>query len=303
MPAIVKHFSAVADPHVVHQYLMADGVVVIEGASTRETIDEALKDIGMVKEGQTFALASKSTTFATGLLMNPLYIDLTNRILTDTCIIYYEKERTVSISDPQVSQTSIMSAEPGAAPWGLRRQDECHHISHPAKREADFGIMYAANDITKDNGAIRVVIGSNKWMDNRDPTSEEECLVELRKGDALLWLVLNTLSSFSISSSKSLCRKSLHDSLGSTYYGRAANTTDQPSILLTATSTPGYRRQEETQYLAVPWEVAEKYPTAVQRFLGYYVSRPYGGAVEHMEPLDFLKVKGDWSKYHPVDLI
>ena len=99
MPAIVKHFSAVADPHVVHQYLMADGVVVIEGASTRETIDEALKDIGMVKEGQTFALASKSTTFATGLLMNPLYIDLTNRILTDTCIIYYEKERTVSISD------------------------------------------------------------------------------------------------------------------------------------------------------------------------------------------------------------
>ncbi|CAI7593466.1 hypothetical protein PCG10_009589 [Penicillium crustosum] len=278
MPAIVKHFSAVADPHVVHQYLMADGVVVIEGASTRETIDEALKDIGMVKEGQTFALASKSTTFATGLLMNPLYIDLTNRILTDTCIIYYEKERTVSISDPQVSQTSIMSAEPGAAPWGLRRQDECHHISHPAKREADFGIMYAANDITKDNGAIRVVIGSNKWMDNRDPTSEEECLVELRKGDALLCL-------------------------GSTYYGRAANTTDQPSVLLTATSTPGYRRQEETQYLAVPWEVAEKYPTAVQRFLGYYVSRPYGGAVEHMEPLDFLKVKGDWSKYHPVDLI
>ncbi|OQD71059.1 hypothetical protein PENPOL_c001G06120 [Penicillium polonicum] len=278
MSVIVKHFSAVADPHVVYQYLMADGVVVIEGATTRETIDEALEEIGKVTEGQTFALASKSTTFATSLLMNPLYIDLTNRILTDTCIIYYEKERTVSISEPQVSQTSIMSAEPGAVPWGLRRQDECHHISHPAKREADFGIMYAANDITKENGAIRVVIGSNKWMDNRDPTAEEECLVELRKGDALLCL-------------------------GSTYYGRAANRTVQPSVLLTATSTPGYRRQEENQYLAVPWEAAEKYPTAVQRFLGYYVSRPYGGAVEHMEPLDFLKVKGDWSKYHPVDLI
>lgn len=91
--------------------------------------------------------------------------------------------------------------------------------------------------------------------------------------------------------------------MGSVYYGQASNKTDKTSVLLSAFSTPGYRRQEENQYLAVPWEVAEKYPTEVQRFLGYSVSRPYGGAVEHMEPLDFLKVKGDWSKYIPVDLI
>ncbi|KAJ5362181.1 Phytanoyl-CoA dioxygenase [Penicillium brevicompactum] len=278
MPATLKRFSALADPHVVHQYLKADGVVVIEGASTRETIDDVLEEIETVPDGQTYSLASKSATFATTLLMNPLFIDQTNRILTDTCIIYYEQERTVSISEPQVSQTSLMSAEPGAVAWGLRRQDECHHVSHPAKRESDLGIMFAANDVTKDNGAIRVVIGSNNWNDKRDPTPEEECLVELRKGDALLCL-------------------------GSTFYGRAANKTVHASVLLTATSTPGYLRQEENQYLAVPWEVADKYPTAVQRFLGYYVSRPYGGAVEHMEPLDFLKVKGDWSRYHPVDLI
>ncbi|OJI99579.1 hypothetical protein ASPVEDRAFT_81186 [Aspergillus versicolor CBS 583.65] len=278
MPATVKRFPAVADPHVVHQYLKADGVVVVEGAATRESIEEVLEETGTVPAGQTFALAAKSSTFATQLLMNPLFIDLTKRILTDTCIIFYEQERTVSISEPQVSQSSILSAGPGSASWGLRRQDDCHHISHPAKRESDFGIMYAANDVTTKNGAVRVVIGSNNWTDKRDPTEEEEFLVELRKGDALLWL-------------------------GSTYYGRASNTTDQASVLLSAIATPGYLRQEENQYLAVPWEVAEKYPTAVQRFLGYYVSRPYGGAVEHMEPLDFLKVKGDWSKYVPVDLI
>lgn len=74
-------------------------------------------------------------------------------------------------------------------------------------------------------------------------------------------------------------------------------------MLLSAIATAGYRRQEENQYIAVPWQVVEKYPTAVQRFLGYYVSRPYGGSVEHMEPLDFMKVKGYWSKYIPVDLI
>ncbi|PVH70885.1 hypothetical protein DL98DRAFT_617342 [Cadophora sp. DSE1049] len=93
--------------------------------------------------------------------MNPLYIDLEKSILTDTCITYYEQEWTVSISEPQVSQTSILSAQPGSAPWGLRRQDECHHITHPAKRQTDFGIPYGATDITKDSGAIRVVVGSN----------------------------------------------------------------------------------------------------------------------------------------------
>ena len=187
MPAQVKHFSAAADPHTVHQYLKADGVVIIEGATTLETIDEVLGDLKTIPDGQTFALAAKSPTFTTQLMMNPLYIDLTNRILTDACIIYYEQERTVSISEPQVSQTSILSAEPKSPAWGLRRQDECHHISHQAKREAQLGIMYAANDITMENGAVRVAIGSNNWTDKRDPKAEDEYLAEMRKGDALIW--------------------------------------------------------------------------------------------------------------------
>ncbi|PLB50748.1 hypothetical protein P170DRAFT_474304 [Aspergillus steynii IBT 23096] len=278
MPPTVKRFAASADPHLIHQYIKADGVAIIEGATTRESLDEVREQLGTIPAGETFGVVAKSATFATQLLVHPLFMDLANRVLTDTCIIYYEQDRTVSISEPQVSMTSVLSAEPGSAPWGLRRQDECHHITHPAQRESDFGVMYAMDDITVENGAVRVVVGSNNWTDHRDPMQADEGLVELRKGDALLWL-------------------------GSTYYGRAANTTNEPTMLLRAVATPGYRRQEENQYLAAPWEVVEKYPTAVQRFLGYSISRPYGGSVEHMEPLDFLKVKGDWSKYIPVDLI
>lgn len=183
----VKHFSANASASEVFQYLKADGVVVIEGAATRQSIDAALTEIGQTSGGTTYGLAAKSSTFAQDLLMDPLYLDLVDRVLTDTCIIYYEKERTVSTSTPQVSQTSIITAEPGSAPWGLRRQDECHHITHPAKREADVGILYAANDVTTENGAVRVVVGSNHWTDDRDPLQEDETLVELRKGDAIIW--------------------------------------------------------------------------------------------------------------------
>lgn len=183
----VKTLSASADPHEVLQYLQADGVVVIEGAASCASIDTILEELGSSAAGQSFALAARSPTFATKLLMHPLYIDLVKRILTHTYVVYYENVRTVSISEPQVSQTSTVTSAPGSEGWGLRRQDECHHVTHPAKRETDFGIAYAATDITKENGAIRVVIGSNHWLDSRDPLEKEETLVELRKGDAILW--------------------------------------------------------------------------------------------------------------------
>lgn len=103
MVPTVKHFPATADPHDVLQYIAADGAVVIEGATTRESIDTVLEELGTVQGGRTYGLAAKSQTFAMQLLMNLLYIDLVKRILTYTSIIYYEQERTVSTSNPKVS--------------------------------------------------------------------------------------------------------------------------------------------------------------------------------------------------------
>ncbi|KAF4838916.1 putative MFS-type transporter [Colletotrichum tropicale] len=268
--ASVKRFSPSAYAGDVLEAIKGDGAVIIEGAASIQTVDKALSELGTISGSRVYGLAGKSSTFTTEMLMNPLYIELTKRLLTDTCVIYYEKERTVSTAEPQVSMTTALAAQPSLPGWGLRRQDECHHTKHPAKRETDFGIAYAATDIRKENGAIRVVLGSNRWNDIRDPTDDDETLVELRKGDALLCL-------------------------GSVYYGVASNNSSAPSVLLSAFSTPGWCRQEENQYLAIPLEVLETFPERIQRFLGWYVSRPYGGAVEHMEPLDFLKAKGDWS--------
>ncbi|KAM5349530.1 hypothetical protein ACJ41O_006035 [Fusarium nematophilum] len=276
--SIVRRFPASAEAHDVLQTLKADGVAIIENATTPETLDASLVELGSLPEGQSFGLAGKSPTFTTQLMMNDLFIDLTKRILTDTCTIYYSDERTVSTAEPQVSFTSSLVSKPGSPGWGLRRQDDCHHTVHPAKRETDFGIAFAATDVTETSGAIRVVIGSNMWKDTRDPTDKDEFLVEVQKGDAILFL-------------------------GSTFYGQAPNTSNETTVLLNAFATPGWCRQEENQYLAVPLEAAEKFSPQIMRFLGYYVSRPYGGAVEHMEPLDFLAAKGDWTKYIPVDLV
>ncbi|KAF5536724.1 phytanoyl dioxygenase [Fusarium phyllophilum] len=252
----VKRIPVTAQAQEIFQILKADGIVVIESAANTALLDATISEIGSFTEGQNFGLVGKSRTFATELLMNDLFIDLTKRFLTDTCTIYYSDERTVSTAEPQVSFTSALVSPPGPSGWGLRRQDDCHHTVHPAKRETDFGISYAATDITKTNGAIRA----------------------LNKGDAVLCL-------------------------GSVFYGQMPNTSNEISVLLTAFTTPGWCRQEENQYLAIPYEYVETLPKDVQRFLGYYVSLPYGGAVEYMEPLDFLAANGDWTKYIPVDLV
>ncbi|VUC32525.1 unnamed protein product [Clonostachys rosea] len=278
MPTTVKTFLASAEAHDVLQTLKADGVAIIKSAAQPGTIDAVLKEAGALPEGQAFGLAAKSPTFVKELMMNKLYHDLVKRILTDTCIIFYSDERTVSTAEPQLSLTATLTSTPGSAGWGLRRQDDCHHTVHPAKRETDFGISFAATPINSSNGALRVVVGSNQWKDSRDPKEKEEIIVELAKGDAILHL-------------------------GSVFLGQLPNTGTETSTLLTTFSTPGWCRQQENQYVAIPVDVVQTFSPEIQRFIGYYVSRPYGGAVEHMEPLDWLAAKGDWTKYIPVDLV
>ncbi|KAF5566070.1 phytanoyl dioxygenase [Fusarium napiforme] len=108
---------------------------------------------------------------------------------------------------------------------------------------AASGIAYAATDITKDNWVIRAVIGSDVWKGTRDPTPADETQIELKKGDAILYL-------------------------WPIFYGQKPNTTNEPSILLIAFTTPGWCHQKENQYLAVPYEIVKTPPKEIQRFVG-----------------------------------
>ncbi|KAM0338186.1 hypothetical protein ACHAPU_011414 [Fusarium lateritium] len=138
--------------------------------------------------------------------------------------------------------------------------------------------LLTATYITNTNGAMRAITGSNMWKDFRDPTGKDETLIELQQGDAILCL-------------------------GSILYGQMPNFSNETNVLLNVFASPGWCRQEENQYLAVPHEYVEILLKDVQRFLRYYFSLPEGGAVEHMEPLDFLAAKGNWIKYIAVDLV
>ncbi|OQE14959.1 hypothetical protein PENSTE_c031G02470 [Penicillium steckii] len=280
-------------PQEILTILLRDGGLILEQIADHEDINKAVEEIQphllgqarhngvtMPKESkQISGLAGKSRTFATKLLANPLYQEVSNLLLAKTTTTYYGKQKQTSVSKPQVTNTMAFWIGPGAQAQGLHRDDQCHHTRHPAKYETDLGIMFAATKSHKANGATRVVPGSNKWDDHRKPRLDEATSAELDKGDALMWL-------------------------GSTYHGAGQNTTsDEYRLLFAGFMTPGWCRQDENQYLAYSFEDIEDYPEDIQKLLGYYVSRPYGGFVEQMEPLEFLKCKGDWTKWQPGDLV
>ncbi|PKY03899.1 PhyH-domain-containing protein [Aspergillus campestris IBT 28561] len=292
-PSLVR-VPASASADEVLSILRRDGGLIVEKLGDPVVIDQAWTEIqseinnkSFDHTGVTFAkesrrvcgLAGKSPTFATKLLTNPLYQEVAHKLLSKTTTVWYGKEKTTSTSLPQVTNTMAFWLGPGSQAQGLHRDDQCHHTRHPAKYETDLGIMFAGTPSRKANGATNVVPGSHLWDDERKPSMEEACPAELEKGDALIWL-------------------------GSTYHGAGHNsTTDQYRLLLAGFMTPGWCRQDENQYLAIPLETIQSYPEEVQQLLGYRISRPYGGFVEQMEPIDFLKANGDYTKWVPGDLI
>ena len=104
--------------------------------------------------------------------------------------------------------------------------------------------MWALTDFTEENGATRVVRGSNHTED------------KLRFGDDDTEPAL-------------MARGSVLFYSGSVYHGGGANRSSATRIGLNLTYNVAWLRQEENQYLSVPRDVAVTLPTELLRLMGY----------------------------------
>jgi hypothetical protein len=50
-----------------------------------------------------------------------------------------------------------------------------------------------------------------------------------------------------------------------------STTTDEYRLIFSTFAARGHLRQEETQFLAAPWEVVQQYDREIQQFIGYAV--------------------------------
>ena len=99
-------------------------------------------------------------------------------------------------------------------------------------------------DFTEENGATRVVLGSNHAADRLSFGIDDTEPAVMGRGSVLLYS-------------------------GSVYHGGGANRSAETRLGLNITYNVAWLRQEENQYLSCPREVAETLPTELLRLMGY----------------------------------
>lgn len=190
------------------------------------------------------------------VVMHPLYLGAARKILQKPVDVWFGQERTTITPQIQIGMTQAIQLHPGQGKQPLHRDDTSFLWRHPHYgREARLQIMVALTDFTAANGATKVIPGSHKWDDERCPMPEDTVDAEMAAGSALLFI-------------------------GSTYHGGGTNATDKPRTGLTMALDLGSVRQEENQYLSVPFDTLKQLPCEVQRLLGWDAGDNYMGWIE-----------------------
>jgi len=145
----------------------------------------------------------------------------------------------------QLHLTQAIAIGPGAAPQPIHRdQWAFDFFPFPAGYEVQCNTIWALTDFTEENGATRVVVGSNLKEDRLTFGPDDTEPATMARGSVLFYS-------------------------GSVYHGGGANRSDTVRTGLNITYNVAWLRQEENQYLSVPREVAETLPTDLLRLMGY----------------------------------
>jgi ectoine hydroxylase-related dioxygenase (phytanoyl-CoA dioxygenase family) len=279
MTAKLQRFRAKDSLDAMEQALKDDGGVIVEGFLEPDVIARIKDEVALARAAanpgmkhlnpaiQFFygdktrhvnGMAAQSRTFATEVLIHPIYLALCDRILLPSCARY------------QLNLGHLIDRGPGAQNQLLHRDEVVWvHLPQP-HAEIQLASMIALDDFRVENGATRIVPGSHRWPRARQPEAHEIADAIMPAGSAAIYL-------------------------GSTIHGAGANTTQsewRPGLHISYVL--GWLRTEENNYLAVPPEIARTLPRAAQEVLGYAVhdaiasAGGYLGMVGLRDPVELM---------------
>lgn len=142
-------------------------------------------------------LPAKSPTYTEKVLANPLFVEVSNQLLTTKTSSWLGTTEEHYISLPQLNSTSVLAIGPGAAAQSLHRDDILHHTRLPQitadqytmDRDTALGIFLAASRTTVANGATRFIPGSHLDDSADGPGNEDDAVfAEMDPGDVFLML-------------------------------------------------------------------------------------------------------------------
>jgi ectoine hydroxylase-related dioxygenase (phytanoyl-CoA dioxygenase family) len=200
---------------------------------------------------RTGGLIGRSAT-ARDLVVHPLVLDAVGQVLGHA-------------TGYQLHLTQVIAIGPGEPAQTIHRdQWAFDFFPFPSGYEVQCNTIWAASDFREANGATRVIPGSHRFEDRLRLTEADSVPAEMAKGSVLFYT-------------------------GALYHGGGANRSEEIRYGLNLTYNLAWLRQEENQYLAVPFDVARTLPEPLLRLMGYARGAYALGYVDDLrDPLDVL---------------
>jgi len=241
----LQHLPATATPDDVTDALKRDGAAIVDNVLPAGEVDDLLTelkpwmdatplgpdDFSGRRTKRTGALVARSPK-CRELIMHPLILGAAGKLLSHATSF-------------QLHLTQLIAIGPGEPAQPIHRdQWAFDFFPFPKDFDVQCNTIWALTDFTEENGATRVVPGSNHAEDRKEYRQEDSIPAEMTKGSVLVYS-------------------------GSVYHGSGANRSDAVRVGLNLTYCLSWLRQEENQYLSVPLEIARTLPDDLLRLMGY----------------------------------
>lgn len=262
----IEHLPATATPTEVTAALHRDGAVIVDQLVAPSVMDDVQRELAPFfaatpfgpdefsgrRTKRTGALIARSAT-CRDLVMHPLVLGATRELLKDATSF-------------QLHLTQVIAIGPGEPAQQIHRdQWAFDFFSFPRGYDVQCNTIWALTDFTERNGATRLVPGSNQREDGLAFTEADTVPAEMTKGSVLIYS-------------------------GSVYHGGGANRSDGVRAGINITYNRSWLRQEENQYLSVPFEIARTLPVELLRLMGYARGAYALGYVDDLrDPIEVLQ--------------
>jgi hypothetical protein len=241
----VVHLPADTTPAAVAEIVKGEGAVVVDGVASSDLLDSIEAELRPHLEAtplgpddfsgfltrRTGSLIARSPS-ARQLIMHPLALGTTSNLLAHATNFQLHLTQAIAIGPGQPAQPIHKDR------WAF------DFFPFPTGYEVQCNTIWALTEFTEENGATRIVLGSNTADDTQPFTQDDTEPAEMERGSVLFYS-------------------------GSVNHGGGANQSDQVRIGLNITYNLAWLRQEENQYLATPRELAETLPIELLRVMGY----------------------------------
>jgi hypothetical protein len=262
----IVHLPSDSDPGQVSAVVVRDGAVVVDAVAAPALLDRIAAELAPHLQAtptgpddfsgnltrRTGSLVARSPS-CRGLVMHPLALGTARTLLGHATNI-------------QLHLTQAIAIGPGETAQPIHRdQWAFDFFPFPPGYEVQCNSIWAMTDFTVENGATRIVVGSNTAADRLPFGQDDTEPAEMERGSVLFYS-------------------------GSVYHGGGPNRSEETRIGLNITYNVAWLRQEENQYLSCPREVAATLPTELLRLMGYDRGAYALGYIDDLrDPLEALR--------------